>query len=118
MFEAKKKIARLTRGQREYYRKRWVYGAIDTYLMSFCFNGILGLVDLPKRVDVIEKTGKPDLDFSPDFELSRTGYDKLMKIFQNKYPLVYNVVKQKENHYFREDSPLFQNLKMKSSSKY
>ena len=86
--------------------------------MSFCFNGILGLVDFRRRDYVAEKTGEPDMDFTPDFELSTTGYDKLMKLFQKKYPLVYNLVKQMENHYFREDSPLFQSLKMKSSSKY
>jgi hypothetical protein len=56
--------------------------------MSFCFNGILGLVDLPTRAYVAEKTGKPELDYSPEFELKRTGYDKLMKILDNKYPLV------------------------------
>jgi hypothetical protein len=111
LFEAKKNLVRLTKGQKEFYRKRWVTDSIDAYLMLHCFEGILGLIDFDKRLSFLKKTGKKYNDYndySPDFELDRTKYYALMNLFENKYPLVYKLIKQNENYYFREDSPLFQ----------
>jgi hypothetical protein len=116
LFEAKKKLSRLTKGQREYYRKRWVTFAIDPYLMLFCFEGLLGLIDIEKRLSLLDKTGIVDMNHSPDFELKRTDYEKLIKLFQNKYPSVYKTIKQMENRYFSEDSPIAKYLDYSSSS--
>jgi hypothetical protein len=79
--------------------------------MSHCFASLIGLIDIEKRMDLFEKTGRADMDFTPDFELSRRNYEGLMSLFKQKYPSIYNTIKQKENELFREDSGIFQYFK-------
>jgi uncharacterized protein YsxB (DUF464 family) len=111
LIEAKKKLAKLSRSDREYYRRRWIARAIDPYFMSCYFAGFIGLIDLKRREEFANKTGRPDMDLTPDFELSRRNYEGLMDLFKQKYPSAYNIIKQNENELFREDSVIFQYLK-------
>jgi hypothetical protein len=111
LFEAKKKLAKLSRSDKEYYRRRWIARAIDPYFMSQWFAILIGLMDT-KRVGVLEKTGRADMNLTPDFELSRRNYEMLMDVFKRKYLSVYNIIKQQEEVLFREDSAIFQYFKI------
>ena len=45
--------------------------------MLYCFEE-LDLIDISKRVSILDKIGKFDMDYSQDSELKRTDYAKLM----------------------------------------